>query len=285
MALVNNWFQRRRAFAINLGYIGTELGGAIMTPLIALLVFEHGWRTAAVLSGILVPLVYIPLSFFIRNRPEEIGLRRDGDNPHPSGEREPASPLVPRTHDADEFGVKEAMKTGAFWHLSIAMGFRLFSKSGLQIHLVPLMVWKGIDEITAAALVGLFAFTQVPVRLGAAWVADRWSMTGPEGSLWTCVAFVLLFALAESGNLVSWALIGDFYGRTNFATLRGALSFVHSPMSLPAPIFLGWVFDSTQSYTLALIPVAGSYVAGCVLYLMLRRPHRTAPMGAGSGPP
>ena len=185
------------------------------------------------------------------------------------------------------------MKTSAFWHLAIATGFRLFSKSGLHIHLVPLMVWKGTDEPTAAVLVGLFAFSQVPIRLGAAWVADRWSMTripafaclagvsaiavllfGPQGSIWTCVAFVLLFALAESGNLVSWALIGDFYGRTNFATLRGALSFVHSPMSLPAPIFLGWVFDQTESYTLALLPVAACYAVACGLYLFLKRPRR-----------
>lgn len=198
------------------------------------------------------------------------------------------------TGDPEDFGVKEAIKTGAFWHLALAMGFRLFAKSGLHVHLIPPLVWRGIDEATGAVLVGLFAFTQVPLRLLAAWAGDRWSMTripalaslagvaaclsmviGPEGTIWTGVAFVLLFALAESGNLVSWALIGDFYGRRNFATLRGALSFVHSPMALPSPVLLGWVFDQTDGYQWALVPMGGTYATACLFYLLLRRPAKT----------
>lgn len=294
MAIVNQWFARRRALAITLSYSGTELGGAFLTPLVGLMVLNAGWRPTAILSGIIIPLVLLPLSLFLRDTPESMGLLRDGDppaKPVAPGEQAPPRP-VDRTH---EFTIREAMHTMAFWNLAIAMAMRLFSKTGLSVHLVPLMVWKGVDEPTAAFMVGLFAFAQVPLRVGAGWVGDHWSMTklpalasvagcaavavllfGPSGTIWTPVAFVLLFALAESGNLVGWALIGDFFGRTKFASLRGIMGTIHSPLSLVAPTVLGWVFDQTTSYSAALLPILGFYGLACILYLVLRPPVRPA---------
>ncbi|MEK7215293.1 MAG: hypothetical protein AAB289_06845, partial [Chloroflexota bacterium] len=101
-------------------------------------------------------------------------------------------------------------------------------------------------------------------------------LLGPQGSAVTGVVFVLLFALAESGNLSGWALIGDYFGRTNFATLRGILSMVNSPFSVPAPTFMGLVFDRTLAYTWALAPVAVVYVLVSGMYVMLRRPVKPA---------
>lgn len=302
MALLNNWFARRRATAITLGHIGTEVGGALFTPLVGLMVLNAGWRPTAMLSGALLPLVLLPLTFFIRNTPESMGLGPDGDRPfsRPGGEAPSGAGAEPPGRETGEFGVREAMRTRTFWHLALAMGFRQFAKTGLHVHLVPLMVWKGVDEPAAAVLVGLLAFCQVPSRIAGAWLGDRWSMTrtpalsclvgvvalgvlafGPAGPLWTSVAFVLLFALAESGNLVSWAIVGHFFGRNRFATLRGAISTVSNPLTLAAPVFLGWVFDRTDSYYWALLPMIASYAVASVLYAALQPPvQRDHPTGA-----
>lgn len=297
MALLNNWFARRRATAITLGHIGTEFGGALITPLVGLMILNVGWRPTAVLSGVLLPLVLLPLTFLVRNTPESLGLGPDGDPPSNRPGRGAYSEAVERSggRETGEFGVKEAMRTWTFWHLSLAMGFRQFAKTGLHVHLVPLMVWKGVDEPAAALLVGLLAFLQVPSRIAGAWLGDRWSMTrtpalscligvaalgvlvfGPSGPIWTSLAFVVLFALAESGNLVSWAIIGHFFGRNRFATLRGAISAVSNPLTLAAPVFLGWVFDRTDSYFWALLPMLVSYLVASLLYAALRPPRQAA---------
>jgi sugar phosphate permease len=284
MALINHWFARRRGLALTLSYSGTEIGGAFLTPLVGLMVLNAGWRPTAILSGILIPLIVVPLSLLLRNSPESMGLERDGGPVQ--------TPGAVRTADGPEFAVGEAMHTFAFWNLAIAMGVRLFAKTGLSVHLVPLMVWKGLDEPSAALMVGLFALAQVPLRIGAGWVSDRWSRTkvpavasvagigavlvllfGPSGTIWTAVAFVLLFAVAESGNLVGWSLIGDFFGRSKFASLRGIMSTIHSPLSLVAPTFMGWVFDQTLSYHAALLPILGFYGLACGLYMFLRPPR------------
>lgn len=300
MALLNNWFARHRALAITLGFVGDNIGGAILTPLVGLVVLRAGWREAAILSGLLVPAVFFWVGGLIRDTPESMGLRRDGDPPGEPG----APPLAAarpdakrvRFHDAADFTTRQALKTRAFWHLAMALGLRQSAKTALHVHLVPLLVWKGIDETSAIWLVGLFSLGQVVCRVSAAWVADRWSLTGvaaiasvagacaaaallvgPQGSAVTGVVFVLLFALAESGNLSSWALIGDYFGRTNFATLRGILSLANSPFAVPAPTFMGLVFDRTLAYTWALAPVAVVYVLVSGMYVMLRRPVKPAP--------
>ena len=306
MALINQWFSRRRALAMNLGYVGNEVGGALLTPLIALLVINVGWRQGAVLSGVLVLAVLIPLTLLIRNTPESMGLRRDGAAPAeapsgmPHGSEE--TPMGRRQGQAEpeDFTVRGALKTSAYWHLALAMGARSFSKSLLHVHLVPLMVWKGLDERTAALLVGLFAFSQIPLRISAGLAADHWSVTrvpalamlagvcavatllfGKEGSVWTGVLFVVLYALAESGNTVSWAIVGDFFGRQNFATIRGGISLIHMPIALPAPTFAGWVFDRTLSYQRALLPVVGFYLLASLLYWTLHSPRKPSLMPHG----
>ena len=232
MAIINQWFVRRRATAITLGLVGSELGGAVITPLIAMVVYNLSWRHAAVLSGILFPLVLIPLTFFLRNNPESMGLQRDGDPPHKPLSAATASAATigpPPAAVREDFTVREALHTAAFWHLAMAMGLRMFSKLALQVHMVPLMVWKGIDEPTAALLVGLSALAQLPFRIAGGWLGDRWSLNrvasvaclagiaaalslifGPVGSVWTGAAFVLLFAMAESGNLSGWSLHRPF---------------------------------------------------------------------------
>ncbi len=168
---------------------------------------------------------------------------------------------------------------------------RQFSKQVLLVHLIPLLVWKGFDEAGAAVLLGLFAFFQLPLRIVAARVADSWSMSRVSalsalagiggivallipGDDWVVngLMFVFFFALAETGNSPGWAAIGDFFGRSRYATIRGSVSLVQSAFSLPAPVVAGWVYDTTESYYLALLPVGVSYLLSFLLWWTLRRP-------------
>ncbi len=294
LAIINQWFARRRSMAMTLGYIGGEVGGAIMTPVVAYMVLHHGWRETAFWSGLAIPVVMLTSSLLLRNTPESMGLQRDGAPPPmpPAAAGTPSAAGQADERD-QEFTVKEAVRTAAFWKLAGAVGIRLFSKSGLQVHLIPLLVWKDMDEQSAALLVGLLAVSQVCARLLGAWAGDRWSATkvpmlaslagvgavavvmlGPSGQVWVGMLFVMLFALGESGNLVSWGLIADFYGRHNYGSLRGIINFVQSPLSLPAATWLGWMFDQTGSYQVALIPLAVAYGCSALLYSGLKRPAR-----------
>ena len=80
IAAVNNWFWRRRGLAMSIVSMGNGLGGA-SAYLVGLLVFVVGWRDACTILGITIIAVVIPLSYFLKRAPEEMGLLPDGDPP------------------------------------------------------------------------------------------------------------------------------------------------------------------------------------------------------------
>ena len=85
MAMLNNWFNRRRAMAMGFSNSTSRVGTLIMIPAIAWAIdpeFERlGWRLTVVIIGIAILVVNLPLSLLIRNRPEDYGLLPDGDKP------------------------------------------------------------------------------------------------------------------------------------------------------------------------------------------------------------
>jgi nitrate/nitrite transporter NarK len=185
------------------------------------------------------------------------------------------------------------LRTPTFWLLATFHSLRNIPYSAVTVHLVPLLVWKGLDQPTAAFFVGLTAFSTVIVRPLTGWLGDRQSkqkigtvgvllgalglvvLTYSDGALWPLVAFAILFSCGDGINSVTWALVGDFFGRTHFATIRGWIGTLQSVASMPAAVFTGWIYDQTQSYTYALIPFMISYcVAGLILWKL---PHPERP--------
>ena len=290
MATVNHWFRRQRGLAMSIVQTGQAIGGVLIFPLVALAVLKLGWRPAAFLSGLVV-LMLLPLVLLVRHSPESMGLLPDGDRRAPHDP--PAGAVRPehRLSDAQEFTAGEALRMPTFWGLAAFHGLRNVPYSGVSVHLVPLLVWKGLDQPTAAFFVGLTAFCTVIVRPLLGWLGDTRSkqkigavgvllgalglavLTYSDGALWALVCFAILFACGEGINSVTWALVGDLFGRRNFATIRGWIAMLQSIASIPGAVFTGWIYDQTQSYTYALIPFIVAYaVAGLVLW---RLPHPT----------
>jgi sugar phosphate permease len=291
MAAVNHWFLRQRGLAMSIVQTGQSIGGVLIFPLVALAVLKLGWRHAALLSGVVV-LMLIPLSLLVRRSPESMGLLPDGDPRPPYAPPAASVRAVRRLRDTEEFTTREALRTPTFWLLAAFHGLRNVPYGGVTVHLVPLLVWKGFDQPTAAFFVGLMAFSTIIARPLTGWLGDRWSkqkigasgvmlgglglavLTYSNGALWHMVCFVILFSIGDGINSVTWALVGDCFGRQHFASIRGWIGMIQSLAAMPAAVFTGWIYDQTQSYTEALIPFIVIYgLAGLVLW-PVRRPKR-----------
>ena len=292
MATVNHWFRRKRGLAMSIVQTGQAIGGFLIFPLVALAVLNLGWRPAAFLSGLVV-LLLLPLVLFIRRSPESMGLLPDGERRTPQEEAEGVRPPLPRHRDTQEFTAREALRTPTFWLLAMFHGLRNVPYSGVSVHLVPLLVWKGLDQPTAAFFVGLTALSTVVVRPLTGWLGDQHSkqkigaagvflgavglvvLMYSDGALWPLVIFSVLFAFGDGINSVTWALVGDCFGRSHFASIRGWISMFQSFASMPAAVVTGWIYDQTESYAYALIVFIVCYgLAGLVLW---RLPHPTRP--------
>ena len=291
MAAVNHWFLRKRGVAMSIVQTGQAIGGVVIFPLVALAVLKLGWRSAAFLSGIGV-LALVPLVLVIRRSPESMGLLPDGEPRAPRHTSDLVTTRVRRLREQEEFTASEAIRTPAFWLVAAFHGLRNIPYAGVSVHLVPLLVWKGLDEHTAAFFVGLTAFSAVIIRPLTGWLGDRWSkqnigamgvilgglglvvLTCSNGALWTMVLFAILSSFADGVNSVTWALVGDFFGRNHFASIRGWMGMIQSLVAMPGAVFTGWIYDQTQSYTYAVMPFIVIYALAGLALWQAPRPRR-----------
>jgi MFS family permease len=297
LAAVNHWFRRKRGLAMALVQTGQSIGGVLILPLVAVAVLSLGWRAAAMLSGVVV-LALLPLAFFVRRSPESMGLLPDGDRVDTT---EAAGVPVPAPAPTHEFTAREALRTPAFWLLAAFHSLRNVPYSGVTVHFVPLLVWKGLDEPTAAFFVGLTALATVVVRPLTGWLGDRQSkqhigalgvflgalglvvLAYSDGGFWGLVLFAVLFAFGDGVNSVTWALVGDCFGRTHFASIRGWIGMIQSVISMPGAIVTGWIYDRTQSYAYAVIAFVVAYAAAGLLLWWMALPAR--PIGRAARAP
>ncbi len=265
MVVANSWFIRRRARAMTVVSSAVPIGGALISPLLALGIASIGWRWAAFGSGCIFLLVCLPLSIKLKHSPESMGLLPDGDGaPAETAANSPGA--APNDAIAD-FTSREAMKTRIFWLLVFAMMLRVTCYSAATVHFVPFMVWKGLSEAAAASLLGAFAFVNLISHFILGWIADRVNKPKllaachllPAFSLppllldsgyWPLLLFTVTFTLLDASFPIVWATVGDFFGRRNFATIRGMMSFFYSWGSFVGPVMAGMIFDQTQSYVM-----------------------------------
>jgi nitrate/nitrite transporter NarK len=169
------------------------------------------------------------------------------------------------------------------------MTLRVTCYSAATVHFVPFMVWKGLSEAAAASLLGAFAFINLLAHFVLGWVGDRinkpkllvachllpalsaapllWS-----SGYWPLWFFTAAFTLLDASFPIVWATVGDFFGRRNFATIRGTMSFFYSWGSFAGPVMAGLIFDRTASYALVVWIFLGLLTVATLLVLFLVRP-------------
>lgn len=127
-----HWFDRRRARALSILSLGLAFGG-MFVPVIAWGMQSYGWRATAFASGVAAMLIGWPLARVFRRRPEEVGETVDG---LPPAAMDPAraDTAAPR-----EFTAREALRTGAFWLLSLGHGFALLIVYAVSVHAITHM--------------------------------------------------------------------------------------------------------------------------------------------------
>lgn len=289
MVLANSWFIRRKAFAMTLISSSIGIGGMLITPLLAFSVQTWGWRTGAFLAGVGLVIVGVPIALFAKRSPESMGMLPDGGAPQP--EKSPAG-LHDRAREASddqEITLRQAMRTRAFWMLVLATTARVGVFNSITVHFVPLMVWKGATEQQGAAMLAVMAFMSLPSHLFVGWIADRVNkprlmavcmvigavsilfLAYGEGlrSLWI---FTLLITFVEAIFPVSWATVGDFFGRKSFATIRGTMSFFYLWGPALGPVITGAVYDRHETYAPLMSAYLVTFLISAVLYALLRKP-------------
>ena len=188
-----------------------------------------------------------------------------------------------------DFTVKEAVKTSTFWLLNLCITLRILVTVTMHAHMIPVFVWKGMSESTGAYLVSLSAFLAIISMLGLGWSGDRFNkpLLCSFSAIFTIICFLcpvlssskaavyllpIGVAVAHGTAPLNWSLIGDFFGRRSYAALRGVMVMPIGIATFIAPVYAGWIYDLTESYTAVLISFSVMLLMSAILFGILKRP-------------
>ena len=291
--VVSRWFVRRRGRATGMLFL-SHSAGMITFPLIAGLVIKYrGWEEAWIVLGVLVWVLALgPVSMLLRQSPESVGLRPDGDPPEePVGGagNETGAEAAP---GEPGWTLREAVRTPTLWLLALATGSLFLLQAGTNIHQGAYFLDQGLGVGVSAASLSLNAvFTgfgslfwgwlveRVPVRYTYAGVALTMAvalMLFPMADTTIeALAVASMFGAAVGGILVVPVVAyADYFGRRSLSAIRGVTEpFVSLGQAIGA-LFSGIIYDVTGSYNDAFIVLSILGFATIAMLLVTRAPKR-----------
>jgi len=275
---ITNWFVKKRGIALSIKWVFSGLSGVLVLPLIAWLITIEGWRMTCVIGGVVMLIVGLPLVWLCvkQRRPEYYGLLPDGTS------------LEEETTDADqiidrgveyaaevqevEFTLRQAMKTPSFW-IIIAAYIPLGLVGGaINIHLIPLLTDLGIDPIKAAGMMATMVGASIPSRLVGGLLADRvkigqlrflmgaalllqavgFGLFRVNQTIPMIYAFLIIYGIGFGADISLTPLMrARYFGRKAFGSIHGFSMMIMTPIGIAAPIYAGWVYDTTGNYMTA----------------------------------
>jgi MFS family permease len=298
--LVANWFVRRRGMALAIATMGISFSGMVMAPVTTQMVSAYGWRRTFVVYGILTIVIALPLvRRFIVNCPEDIDLVPDGvSNESVINAKElgkPGLPLAPGDQMIDHPGDFEWSSLGMlrdrnFWSIALSVTFCFCSIGAFLTHLIPHATDLGYSPSLAAFALSVSAGAGVIGKLLFGWIADH---IDTRYALWlsillqTCGMITIQFAssypalLATCGVFglgfggvvpLSGSLVGEVFGRRFFGRTFGLMGPCMLPLQFLGVPLAGYIFDRTQSYTLAFRFYVVLYILAACIVLFICLP-------------
>src|SRR5207237_10394353 len=102
---------------------------------VGLAIAAWSWQTTVKMLGLVLLVVILPLSYFIKDSPESMGLTMDGDPP--IGSQDPPRPPTARStrwappawRPPEEYSMRQTLRSWAFWNQTVGTALRLVSKA------------------------------------------------------------------------------------------------------------------------------------------------------------
>jgi MFS transporter, OFA family, oxalate/formate antiporter len=278
---LNNWFVARRARATSIATLA-QMSGLVALPIIAQLAMRDGdWRNGWVAIGTTVLAVgFLPVWLFVVRRPEDVGLVPDRLQSAQS------APVVePR------FTRSQAMRTRAFWLISLYTVLVFPVQAGVSLHQAPHLIERGISPLVAATVISFFSAMSAVASFGIGFLPRRWPLRhvmslaavllagGTFGligvrSAEAAYLFAGLFGLGIGGVMtllpMAWA---DYFGRESYGAIRGVALSLQVLAQAAGPLVSGILRDSSGDYTGSLILFGTLAFLAAVAAMAARRPR------------
>ena len=290
---IMNWFNIKRATVIGIVTFGAPFAGSIAQPFYTWVMQITGkWQTGWLISAGFCLIAFIS-SFWIRDKPSDLGQYPDGIAPEGTAAAGEKKVSMARTHRTTEaWTIREIFATRTIWiYITVSMlqglPFGLINFHGI-LHLTDI----GYTSIQAANVLMAITFSSATARFPMGWLGDRieprWIITGALFSLlvgftgfWKAPSFGELMVLGpilgfSIGTMIIMmtAIIPNYYGPEAYISIRGIMSPPITLLTANFPAIAGYVADKTGTYNSMFQVLIVGLVASLILSLLLAPPEK-----------
>jgi MFS family permease len=279
-----HWFERLRARALSALSLGLAFGG-IFVPVVAWTMQTWGWRSTAFCSGLAFILIGWPLARNFKRRPADVGQTVDGLPARDDLESEESGQSI-------EFTARQALRTSAFWLLSLGHGSALFVVTAVNVHAITHMKeGLGYSVAQASLVITLMTVFQIVGVLIGWWCGDRFEkrkisalcmvmhasglmMLAWSQATWMLIGFAILHGAAWGlrGPFMQ-ALRADYFGRKSIGMILGLSGIIIMVGQIGGPLVAGAFADLTGHYRSGFTVLAGLAGLGSVFFWLARKPQ------------
>lgn len=290
--VINNWFIRRRPFAMGLLFAAGGISGLAFPPLITWMISRAGWRTAWVcIASIHLLLTVVLAGVLIRSRPEDVGQAPDGlsDITNQTLSKTAAQNKVYQT--SVDWNLRDALRTPALWLIVALFSIFFFALNMLTTHQVAYLRDLNFSPMMSATVFGLTAGISIIGRLLSGALALRFEGRYLAAAFLTSMGFgilVLIYArdisfmylysiltgIGFGGMIVLMPnLFGAYFGRTHYSRIVGWTTPIVTLACAASPVVTGFLYDVTGRYVSSFSLGSGLVFTGVVITLLCRPPR------------
>lgn len=293
--LINRWFIRKRGTAQGIAATGMPIGALVLSPLSQYLILAWGWRPTMFFWAGAVFIILVPLSFLMRNKPQDKGLLPDGIPVKSMFEPEAggagaAAPIA----DVTGHTLARAVKSASFWLVAATQLICGVGCGFMMTHIVIFATDYGYTEMVGASLLSVLGGVNLLGVLVTGHLSDRHArhrvlaLTHAVRSLafFTAVGFIILdggplwmlyaamalfgFGWFTTSPLTS-GLVADLFGNLRMGTIIGVTTSCHT-IGMAAGAYAGGIsFDLTGSYYVFFIIQGGLELLAAGFAYAIRR--------------
>jgi predicted MFS family arabinose efflux permease len=239
--IATRWFDERRGLVLGTLSAANATGQLVFLPMLARLAEGSGWRTAALVSASAAVLAFLAVLIFMRDRPEQLGLR-------PYGEKEGAAATATRALQPLQ-ALAFAMRSRAFWILAATFFVCGASTNGLiGTHLIAACHDHGISQVRSAQLLAAMGICDIIGTTASGWLTDRYSSRYLLFAYYTLRGVALLFLpLTLAGGAIGLGWFAVFYGLDWIATVPPTVRLTGEAFGREnTGVIYGWISASHQ---------------------------------------
>jgi sugar phosphate permease len=242
--VASHWFTARRGLAVGILSASTATGQLLFLPALASITASYGWRATVLTVAAVVFMVLPVVTFFMRDRPADVGLAPYGES---------GGPKITPSVTGNPIGVAfkalgEAIHVRDFWLLAGTFFICGASTNGLiGTHMIPACVDNGISEITGAGLLAAMGLFNLVGTTGSGWLSDRVDNRILLAIYYSLRGLSLIYLPFSFVSLYGLSLFTVFYGLDWFATVSPTVRLIGDAFGKEKTgIIYGWVFVAHQ---------------------------------------